>query len=98
MARGVSCAVRFGRFKWNRAGYADVMDGGGVQALVSKPAQRIAAACNADFAPHEGEGAGYEAKQVKGRLAHGYVVRTSTPHARASERKHNRLLRNFGGS
>ena len=96
MAKGISCAVEFGRFKWSRRGYADVMNGGGAQALVAKPAQRVAASCNADFSPNPGEGEGYEVKQFKGRVASGYAVRTATAHAHASERKHNRLLRGLG--
>ena len=92
MARGIKCAVKFGRFKWSRKGYAEVMDSGPVQSLVAAPARAIRSSCNAGFKPEHGEGPGYDMKRIQGKLAKGYVVTTATPHAYNSELRHNRLL------
>lgn len=92
MARGIKCAVKFGRFKWSRKGYAEVMDSGPVQSLVAAPARAIRSSCNAGFTPEHGEGPGYDMKRIQGKLARGYVVTTATPHAYNSELRHNRLL------
>ena len=97
MANGIKCSVKFGRFKWNRAGYAEVMNSGPVQSLVAKPAREIADACNASFEPEPGEGEGYEVREVRGKLARGFAVGTATPHAHNSERRHNRLIKALGG-
>lgn len=96
MAKRIRCKVKFGKFKWNRAGYAEAMNAPAVQSMVAKPARAIESACNASFTPDPGEGQGYVAKQVSGKLAKGYVVRTATPHAHNSERKYNRLLGALG--
>lgn len=93
----VSCSVKFGAFRWNRSGYAEVMASQAVQDMARRPAERIAAQCNSTFTPKGGEGDGYRAYQCKGRLARGWRVSTQTPHAHNSERRHNRLLKAMGG-
>ena len=35
MASGIKYTVAFKRFKWNRPGYAEVMNSGGVQSILS---------------------------------------------------------------
>ena len=88
--------IKFGRFKWNRAGYAELMKGDGVQSLLKPSADALALQSNADFGD-----SGYQVKPFRGRLAKGYVVRTSSKQGYYSELKHNRLLRGFksiGGS
>ena len=92
-----SCKVKIKWRGWNRKGYAEVMDGPGVQAMLDKRAEACEAQANASFAPHAGEGAGYACGEFKGVLAKGRVVYTQTPHANASERRHNRLQAMFGG-
>jgi hypothetical protein len=77
--------------------YAEVMNSGAVQALLKKKADAAAASCNSSFSRHPGEGVGYVVRKFKGKLANGFVVATATPHAHASERKHNRLRSMFGG-
>ncbi|QWT18099.1 hypothetical protein KPC83_02930 [Collinsella sp. zg1085] len=93
MARA-KCEISFGRFRWDRAGYAELMSSEDVQALLTQPAKSIEESCNDTFTPAPNEtGKGYVARAVKGRLARGYRVSTASPHAHYSERKHNRLLR-----
>ena len=53
MAR-CSCKVKFGQFKWNRAGYAEVMNSGDVQSLVRRHAQATLASANGSFSPPRG--------------------------------------------
>lgn len=94
----VKCKMRVERFKWKRSGYAEVMNSSAVQSLLRKPAKGLANACNADFDRKRGERVGYRAKRIQGKLANGWVVKTASKHAHASERKHNRLKRGLGGS
>lgn len=91
------CKVKFEWKGWKRDGYAEVMNSGAVQTLLKKKADAAAASCNSSFSRHPGEGAGYIVRKFKGKLANGFVVTTATPHAHASERKHNRLRSMFGG-
>ncbi len=93
-----SCKVKIQWRGWNRAGYAEVMNGAGVQALLDQKADAAVAAANATFSPRAGEGAGYGAEEMRGTLARGRVISTQTAHAAASERRHNRLQGIFGGA
>lgn len=84
-------------FKWDRAGYAEVMNSPGVQALVEEKAQKVAASCNASYEPDSREEQpGYVMGEFQGTLAKGRYVRTTTIHAYNSELKHNRLLDALG--
>lgn len=94
----VGCKVKFEWRGWNRAGYAEVMNGDGTQALLDQKAAAAAAAANSSFSPHAGEGAGYAVDELRGTLAKGRIIYTQTPHANASERRHNRLQGIFGGA
>lgn len=96
MASGIKCVVAFKRFKWSRPGYAEVMNSGGVQSILSGKASRLASSCNSSFKREPLEDIGYEARRFRGKLANGYVVRTMTPHATHSELRHNRLLSGLG--
>lgn len=90
------CEVKFKDFKWNRGGYAEVMNGDGVQGMLTEKADAAASSCNSSFSREYG-GDGYEAKAFRGKLAKGRVVYAASKHARASERRHNRLQSIFGG-
>lgn len=93
-----SCKVKLSWRGWKRSGYAEVMDGAGVQSMLDHRAQAVASAANSSFSPLPGEGAGYAAEEMQGTLARGRVVSTQTAHAAASERRHNRLQAVFGGA
>lgn len=90
------CEVKIKWKGWNRGGYAEVMNGGGVQAMLTEKANAAAAACNSTFTPKYGEN-GYSTAVAVGSLARGRVVYTDSKHANASEHKHNRLQSVFGG-
>lgn len=90
------CEVKIKWKSWNRGGYAEVMNGGGVQAMLTEKANAVAAACNSTFTPKYGE-KGYSTAVARGSLARGRVVYTDSKHANVSERKHNRLQSAFGG-
>lgn len=91
------CKVQIKWKGWKRSGYAEVMNGGGVQGMLDQKASAALSSANSSFSPKRGEGAGYEGKTVNGSLAKGRVIYTTGPHANASERKHNRLQGIFGG-
>lgn len=90
------CEVKFKDFKWNRGGYAEVMNGGGVQDILDQKADAAVASANASL-PQKFGADGYEAKAFRGKLAKGRAVYAASKHARASERRHNRLQSIFGG-
>lgn len=90
------CEVKIKWKGWNRSGYAKVMNGGGVQAMLTEKANAVAAACNSTFTPKYGEN-GYSTVTISGSLARGRVVYTDSKHANVSERRHNRLQSAFGG-
>lgn len=90
------CEVKIKWKGWNRGGYAEVMNGWGVQAMLDQKANAAVAACNSTFTPKYGE-SGYSTATIGGSLARGRVVYTDSKHANVSERRHNRLQSAFGG-
>lgn len=84
------CSAKIGRFRWNREGYAEVMDGGEAQALVEGHASRMLSACLASSP-------GYVAKPVRGRLASGYIVGTGDAESANDAHRSNTLQRNLRG-
>lgn len=90
------CEVTFKDFKWNRGGYAEVMNGGGVQGVLDQKADAAVASANASLPQKYGED-GYGAKTIGGKLTKGRLIYAASKHARASERRHNRLQSIFGG-
>ena len=90
------CEVKFKNFKWNRGGYAEVMNGGGVQGMLDQRADAVVASANASL-PQKYGGDGYGAETIGGKLAMGRLIYAASKHARASERRHNRLQAIFGG-
>lgn len=91
------CQVTFKSFKWNPTGYREVLNSGEVQGLMDDYAARVMSDANADFTTRPDEGQGYTRKQIDGRIAKGYLVKADTPHAIASDHKHNRLKRIIDG-
>lgn len=90
------CEVKFKDFKWNRGGYAEVMNGGGVQGMLDQRADAAVASANASL-PQKYGGDGYGTDTIGGKLAKGRLIYAASKHARASERRHNRLQSIFGG-
>lgn len=85
--------MAFKRFKWDRPGYADVMNGGGCQSLVGGIAAEVASKANS-MVPEDGyELPAHEVKEFQGKLARGRVVRTKTDAARRASFKDNALKR-----
>lgn len=94
-----NCKVRFGSFRWSRKDYAAVMDDPAVQALVKRPAERMASNLNASYERTPGElGTAYVVKPVQGRLAKGYIVGANTAGANRRELRENALLKELGGA
>lgn len=81
-------------FKRSRSGYADLMDGAAVQALVQRAADSIADAASSMLDQDEGyKYDDFEVKDFQGELARGRVVRTKTDHARYSQAKNKTLTK-----
>lgn len=95
MARG---SVKFGKFKWSRAGYAALMNSGPVQAAIAQPARSVLSAANGMLAADGYERDGFEVKPFEGKLTRGMVVRTKTDHARYSQAKNFTLEKALGSA
>lgn len=90
------CEVKIKWKGWNRGGYAEVMNGGGVQAMLDQKANAVVASANASFEKKPGD-EGYVCDVMNGSLAKGRSLHTEGVHAYRSEKKHNRLQSIFGG-
>lgn len=92
------CKAKFGAFRWNRSGYAAVMDDPAVQSLVRAPAEQMRDRLEAGYERERGEiGSPYVVKPVQGRLAKGFIVGTGTPGAMRRELRENAMLKELGG-
>lgn len=97
MAR-TGCSVKFGRFKWNRAGYAAMMNGGAVQGMLRAKAAAVKAAADADLSEGGYRYEGHEVRESPGALANGFSVRTKTDQARYSQAKRKTLKKALGAA
>lgn len=80
------------RFKWSRAGYAEVMGYSDVQSMLDDHAEDVASRAQASLSQREGYiMEDYEVVTFQGKLAQGRVVRTKTDHARYSQAKNKTL-------
>lgn len=87
-----------GRFKWNRAGYAALMDSAQVQSLIDAKAEAVKAAADDGLSEGRYEYEGHEVKVFQGTLARGRVVRTKTDQARYSEARRKTLSKALGSA
>ena len=91
-------SVKFGKFKADKAGYAALMNGSGVQGVVSRKARAVKAAADAGLSDGGYAYPGHEVKGFQGKLARGKVVRTKTDQARYSEAKRKTLSKSLGAA
>ena len=93
-------SVKIGPFKPNRAGYAACQNQGGVQNFLKSKADAIKSAADANVLPDKWTVPysydAHEVKEITGKLANGYVVRTKTDHARLAESQRGSLTKAFG--
>ena len=94
----MASAVKFGKFKWDRAGYARLMSTGAVDAVVAGKAQKVLAAADRGLGEDGYRLPGHEIKKYHGVLAPGYVVRTKTDHARYAQAKRKNLTKALGSA
>jgi hypothetical protein len=81
----------------NKAGYMSVLGSSGVQGEVESMAEAIRDAATGMLDPDEGyREEDFEVKPFQGVITTGFVVRTNTDHARASQNKNNTLLKALG--
>lgn len=90
------CKVKIKWKGWKRGGYAEVMNSGGVQGMLTEKANAVVASANASFEKKPGD-EGYVCDVASGSLAKGRSLHTEGVHAYRSEKKHNRLQAIFGG-
>lgn len=93
MASKITCEVRFSRFRWNPAGYREVMESGAVQSLLRSHAEATRAAADAMLSRDGYAQEGHKVKAVTGRFTRGYIVGTANQHAYLSTLRHNTLRR-----
>lgn len=87
------------RFKWYRAGYAQVMGYSDVQSMLDDHAENVASSAQASLSQREAYTLeDYEVKTFQGKLAQGRVVRTKTDHARYSQAKNKTLTKALKGA
>ena len=87
-----------GRFKWDRAGYAALMNSAQVQSLIGAKAEAVKAAADAGLSEGGYEYEGHEVNDFQGTLARGKVVRTKTDQARYSEAERKTLSKALGSA
>lgn len=86
-------SVNFGRFKWERAGYAELMDSEPVQGIVKTVARQVKARATSALSPDGHTVPGFTMYKVQGRLARGYAVAAVSKHAKYSCAKHRTLTK-----
>ena len=91
-------AVKFGRFKADKAGYAALMDSAPVQALLRPKAEAVKRAADSGLPDDGYRYEGHELKEFQGTLAKGYLVRTKTDHARYAQARRKTLERALGAA
>ena len=87
-----SCKVRVDRFKESKSGYAAVMSGSGVQAILKDHAQSTKRAAD-EALSRDGYGTAQAHKVgvAHGKLARGFYVRANTNHAKRRTLRDNTL-------
>lgn len=90
------CKVKIKWKGWKRGGYAEVMNSGGMQDMLTEKANAVIASANASLDKKSGD-TGYVCDVMSGSLAKGRSLHTEGVHAYRSEKKHNRLQAIFGG-
>lgn len=88
--------VTFGKFEWDRAGYAAIQNSAAVQGMVESAAQSIKGAADAGMSEGGYQLQGHEVNEFQGKLAKGRVVRTKTDQARYTQAKRKTLTKALG--
>lgn len=90
--------IRFGRFKWDRAGYAALMNSAPVQSAVRRKAEKVEDAADASLSEGGYRNEGHEISSFDGKLARGCSVRTKTDQARYAQAKRKSLTKALGAA
>lgn len=88
--------AKAGKFEWDRAGYASVLNSSAVKSVLEKKGSAIARSANAKLRPTGPTDKPYKYKLKKGKLATGVVVRTGGPHSMRAENSHGYLKNSIG--
>lgn len=85
---------RWGKFKWNRVGYAEAMDGNtALQGKLRGRAERIAATATSMLAADGHNVPAFKVTPCQGVIAKGYKVSACSAHAKRAQAKHKILTR-----
>lgn len=94
----MASSVRFGRFRWDRGGYARLMSKPPVQSMLRGKAEAVRSAADGLLSEGGYELPGHEVKDFDGVLANGFVVRTKTYQAHYSQAKRKTLEKALGSA
>lgn len=84
----------WGKFKWNRLGYAEAMDGNAaLQGMLRGKAEGIAARATSMLAPDGHDVPAFTVRKCQGKLAKGFSVCANTSHAKRAQAKHKLLTK-----
>lgn len=85
---------RWGKFKWNRVGYAEAMDGNtALQGMLRGRAERIAATATSMLAADGHNVPAFKVRPCQGVIAKGYKVSACSAHAKRAQAKRKILTR-----
>lgn len=87
------CSLKWGRFKWDRAGYAECMDGDAVQGIVKTVARNVRATATSMLSADGHTVPGFTLYKTSGKLANGYAVAAVSKHAKYSCAKNKTLTK-----
>lgn len=83
--------LKWGRFKWDRAGYAEAQSAPALQAVLRSKAASIAATAASMLSEDGHTVQAFTVKPYQGKLAPGYSVKANSRHARYAHAK-NKVL------
>lgn len=87
------CSLKWGKFKWDRAGYARCMNDESVQGIVKTVARNVRAAATSMLSADGHTVPGFTMSRFQGKLANGYSVKANSEHAKYSCAKNKTLTK-----
>lgn len=85
--------LKWGRFKWDRAGYAEAQSAPALQAVLRSKASSIAASATSMLGEDGHTVQAFTVKQYRGKLAPGFSVKANSKHARYAQAKRKVLTK-----
>lgn len=86
------CELKWGKFKWDRAGYAQCMNDESVQGIVKTVARSVRATATSMLSADGHTVPGFTMSRFQGKLANGYSVKANSKHAKYASLGKQKLL------